>query len=300
MGPIWRPAWGVALAVLLGVPWASSGLVEDFSHEERCKNSLYMGTAPRGYLAQHSLRKICQRLADKPRFATLYDSRRHMPLYSAYTLKKSDGEKTVDQPWMYEPQLSWSSGSSNMEPFPQMAQVSLRLTDSQAVLADFAEAAQYERGLLNPDLHQSDPLDKASTYTLTNAVPQIREFNSGPWRQHEDHIRQRLNNYCRGTAYVVTGVTTTGNMIRRNNQNRVGIPEYMWTAYCCPDFDHNAPYLERYRLPAFGAYGLNDRVNNAVTELPIKSLEKFLKVRMEVDKNFQIFFDNCGPDEMYA
>ena len=105
MGPVWRLAWGVALTVLPGVPWASSGLVEDFNHQERCKSSLYMGTPPRGYLAQRSLRKICQRLADKPRFATLYDTRRHMPLYSAYTFKKSDGEKTVDQPWMYEPQV---------------------------------------------------------------------------------------------------------------------------------------------------------------------------------------------------
>lgn len=70
--------------------------------------------------------------------------------------------------------------------------------------------AQYERGQLNPYQHQDDPQNKASTYTLTNIVPQVREFNSGPWAQHKERLRQRLSNYCRGPAYVVTGVTSIG------------------------------------------------------------------------------------------
>lgn len=185
-----------------------------------------------------------------------------------------------------------------MEVYPQPAQMHMRLMDSQAVLEDFTDVPQYVRGQLNPDQHQSEPLDKAATYTLSNVVPQIREFNTGSWAQHEDRIRQRLNNYCRGNAYVITGVTSAGNMIRRDNQDRVGIPEYMWTAYCCPDYDHNAPYLERYRFPVFGAYGLNNRVNNAVVEVAIKTLETFLKGRMDVDKNYQIFYNDCVPDDM--
>ncbi|XP_072515251.1 endonuclease domain-containing 1 protein-like [Salminus brasiliensis] len=287
---------GWPLILLLCLPPAQAGVVQDFNHVERCKDSLYMGTPPRGYL-NRAYKKICQRLKDRPRYVTLYDPHRHMPIYSGYTFKKSDGEKSVDQPWMYEPQLASSLGSSNMEPFSQFGNFRM-LMDSQATLEDFVDVVQYERGHLNPDQHQADPVDKAATYSLTNVVPQIREFNVGPWAQHEDRLRQRLNNYCRGTAYVVTGTTTAGNMIRRNNNDRVGIPEYMWTAYCCTDFDHNAPYLERYRFPAFGAYGLNDRVNNAVVEVPLKTLEKFLKGRMDVDKNFQIFFNDCVPDEM--
>ncbi|KAM6970009.1 endonuclease domain-containing 1 protein-like [Aplochiton taeniatus] len=292
-----RHWWPAALVVLMGLPLAWSGVVEDFNHVQRCKDSLYMGTPPRGYLGSPSLQRICQRLGDKPRYATLYDRRRHTPLYSAYTFKKSDGEKSVDQPWMYEPQLTSGRGSSNMEPFPPSGSSHMALMESQAVLEDFADVVQYERGHLNPDQHQADPLDKAATYTLTNVVPQVREFNAGPWAHHRELLRQRLNNYCRGTAHVVTGTTSTGNMIRRNNQDRVGIPEYMWTAYCCPDFDRNAPYLERYRFPVFGAYGLNDKVNNAVVEVSIKTLEKFLKSRMDVDKNYQLFYNDCVPDD---
>lgn len=45
------------------------------------------------------------------------------------------------------------------------------------MLEDYADVAQYERGLLNPDKHQSDPLDMAFTYTMTNVVPQVRWFS---------------------------------------------------------------------------------------------------------------------------
>lgn len=88
--------------VLQGV---QAGVVSDFSHAERCKDSLYMGTPPRGYLS-NAFKKICQRYEDKPRYATVYDPRRHIPIFSAYTFKKSDGEKKVDFPWMFEPQVS--------------------------------------------------------------------------------------------------------------------------------------------------------------------------------------------------
>lgn len=87
---------------------AQAGVVEDFNHAERCKESLYMGTPPRGYLG-NSFKKICQRYGDKPRYVTLYDPRKHIPIYSAYTFKKSDGEKKVDFPWMFEPQVSHQS-----------------------------------------------------------------------------------------------------------------------------------------------------------------------------------------------
>lgn len=84
---------------------SQAGVVEDFSRVERCKDFLYMGTPPRGYLST-SLKKICQRFVDEPRFITLYNPQKHIPIYSAYIFKKSDGEKRVDIPWMFEPQVS--------------------------------------------------------------------------------------------------------------------------------------------------------------------------------------------------
>lgn len=69
-----------------------------------CREFLYMGTPPSG-LGHDSLHFICQHYNNKPRYVTLYNTVDHIPVYSAYTFKRSDGEKCVDVPWMYEPQV---------------------------------------------------------------------------------------------------------------------------------------------------------------------------------------------------
>lgn len=95
----------LSLGVLFSVMVVATGtVVQDFNHVERCKDSLYMGTPPRGIIETH-LKKICQRYADKPRYVTLYDSRKRIPVYSAYSFKKTEGDRRVDYPWMYEPQV---------------------------------------------------------------------------------------------------------------------------------------------------------------------------------------------------
>lgn len=86
---------------------SQAAVVEDFNHVDRCKDFLYMGTPPRAYLSS-SLQKICQQYMDKPRFISFYDPQKHIPIYSAYTFKKSDGDKRGDVPWMFEPQVSVS------------------------------------------------------------------------------------------------------------------------------------------------------------------------------------------------
>ncbi len=193
-------------------------------------------------------------------------------------------------------QLSTASDTGEMQPFPPN-DVHGSFLDAQAILEDYSNIVDFERGHLNPDEHQAHPDDKAATYTLTNVVPQIREFNVGYWKNHEHTIRRRLNNYCRGKAYIVTGVTTSGRMIRRYNINRVAVPTYLWSAYCCIDYDHNAPFDERSKFPAFAAYGLNEKEGTEVIEMSVQQLEDFLKKNTFVDKRFQIFFGNCEPNE---
>uniref|UniRef100_G3NI86 Zgc:172339 n=1 Tax=Gasterosteus aculeatus TaxID=69293 RepID=G3NI86_GASAC len=283
---------------LLVVAMAAAEVQEKLSPE--CKKFLYMGTLPRG-LEEQPFKKICQFYEGHPRFVTLYDTANHIPVYSAYTFKRSDGSKKVDVPWMYEPQcypLLLPGVILHLTSFNLTALHSVRLPnfeDAQAVLDDYSNSVIFERGQLNPDEHQGEPNDKASTYTLTNVVPQVREFNIGPWKQHEHTIRRRLNNYCRGTAYVVTGVTTSGNTIRRHNINRLGIPTYLWSAYCCIDFDRNAPYSERSKFPAFAAHGMNEREDSKVQEMTVQQLEEFLKKVTYVSSSFQVFYDNCVP-----
>lgn len=86
--------WPITLAIV----------VREFNHVETCKDSLYMGTPPRGFI-DTNLKKICQWYADKPRYVTLYDPKKRIPVYSAYTFKKTEADRRVDYPWMYEPQV---------------------------------------------------------------------------------------------------------------------------------------------------------------------------------------------------
>uniref|UniRef100_A0A3P9AND9 Endonuclease domain-containing 1 protein-like n=1 Tax=Esox lucius TaxID=8010 RepID=A0A3P9AND9_ESOLU len=260
-----RPLCGFLLVT--NVMTAARGSVEKELPSE-CRAFLYMGTPPVG-LENHSLQKICQRYNSKARYVTLYDTTNHVPVYSAYVFKRSDGEKRVDVPWMYEPQLSTMSDTGDMQAFPR-GYMHRNFEDAQAVLDDYTNAVFYERGHLNPDEHQADPDDKASTYTLTNVVPQVREFSTGVWKVQEHIVRRRLNNYCRGTAYVVTGIVTSGNMIRRHNIDRVAVPKYLWSSISSIQlFIHQ------------------------VLELSVKKLEEFLQRSPFVDKNFQIFMDDC-------
>ncbi|GAA6229211.1 endonuclease domain-containing 1 protein-like [Lates japonicus] len=258
-----------------------------------CREFLYMGTPPTG-LENPSLQFICQIYNKKPRYVTLYNTVDHIPVYSAYTFKRTDGEKCVDVPWMYEPQLSTSSDTDEMQPFPR-GYMHMNFEDAQAVLEDYTDAILYERGTLNPDEHHEEPDDKASTYTLTNVVPMVPDFNNIIWNKQEHIIRKRLNNYCRGTAYIITGITTLGKMIRRENMNRIAVPTYIWSAYCCVDFDHNAPYDERYKFPSFAHYGLNEKDDNEVVEISVQKLKEFLKKTTYVAQNFQIFVSDCVP-----
>ncbi|MBN3304466.1 ENDD1 protein, partial [Amia calva] len=266
--------------------WASVG--DNFKD---CKQFLYMRSSPVGYKGDN-LKKICQRYANKPRFATLYDAAKRIPVFSAYTFKKSDGQKRVDVPWMYEPQLASPDESGNMQVLPEGGPNEL-IEESQAVLQDYADAILYERGPLNPDEHQSDNDDKAATYTLTNIVPQVTTFLEDSWTVYVDSIRKRLNNFCRGKSYVVTGITTSGNMIHRGHDERLAIPTYLWSTYCCPRYDRNAPYDVRYMFPTYAAFGHNDQVDNKITEVPLKTLESFLKNKTNVDQNFSIFYKDC-------
>ncbi|XP_043099889.1 endonuclease domain-containing 1 protein-like isoform X2 [Puntigrus tetrazona] len=258
-----------------------------------------MHTAPTG-IRGGNLKRICQRYEDKVRYATLYDSGHRLALYSAYTFKKSDGQRRMDTPWMYEPQLVSADESGNMRELPSSDETDQLLEESQAVLTDYVDAVEYERGPLNPDQHQADNQDKAATYTLTNVVPQITDLLEGPWAIYIDRVRRRLNNFCHGAAYVVTGVTVSGVTIRRGREDRMTVPKHLWSAYCCPRFDRNSPYDVRYMFPTYAAYALNEIVGHSVTEVPLNALETFLKSQTGMEKSVSIFFKDCLTENTHT
>ncbi|XP_034532251.1 endonuclease domain-containing 1 protein-like [Notolabrus celidotus] len=257
-----------------------------------------MQTPPAG-IKGTTLKRICQKYADKLRFATLYDSSHRLPVFSAYIFKKSDGKKRMDTPWMYEPQLVSDAESGNMRALPLTDDTPPLIGDSQAVLEDYTDAVEYRRCPLNPDLHQSEPNDKSSTYTLTNVVPLFTTFLDTTWNPYMDIIRRRLNNFCHSKSFMVTGVTVSGAMIKRGNRDHLAIPKYLWLAYCCPRFDRNSPYEVRFMFPSYGGYALNEYTDQKVIEVPLNTLETFLKSQMDPDGDLTIFYKGCVSENTF-
>ncbi|KAJ8389298.1 hypothetical protein AAFF_G00121630 [Aldrovandia affinis] len=284
------PCMCLLLALLLAGPGAASASVGDGFTD--CGQFMYMRVPPAG-LWGGDLRRICQRYGDKPRYATLYDRSHRLPIYSAYTFKKSDGLGRADTPWMYEPQLASEEEGGNMRVLPPNDELDPLVEESQVVLEDFSDAVLYQRCLLSPDQHQSESEDKAATYTLTNVVPLVTSFLEGSWTPYLDTVRKRLNNFCHGMSYMVTGVAVSGAMIRRNNADRLAIPKYLWSAYCCPRYDRNSPYSVRYMFPSYAAYGLNDQLGHSVLEVPLKTLENFLKNQTYGGRGLALFHKDC-------
>uniref|UniRef100_A0A3B4A940 Uncharacterized protein n=1 Tax=Periophthalmus magnuspinnatus TaxID=409849 RepID=A0A3B4A940_9GOBI len=247
-----------------------------------CRHFFYMQVPPGGlwYGAPSS---ICQRYMDQVHYATLYDTHRRLPIYSAYIFRKSDGKRRVDTPWMYESQLVVADETGNMRPLPLSEDKPPFIEDTQAVLEDYTDAIEYKRCPLNPDIHQAEPPQKSSIYTLTNVVPLRADLFDNFWNPYLDRIRRRLNNFCLGKTFVVTGVTAAGDNIRRDNRDRIGIPKSIWLAYCCLRFDLNSPYEVRYMFPSYAGYALNSHGQNEVVEVPLKTLESFIKSNTDVD-----------------
>ncbi|XP_056225669.1 endonuclease domain-containing 1 protein [Seriola aureovittata] len=283
------------LSLMIASPLVSATVSNSFRD---CSHFFYMQTPPAG-IRGTGLRRICQKYADKLCYATLYDSSRRLPLYSAYIFKKSDGKRRMDTPWMYEPQLLSDDEGGNMRTLPLAEDTPPLIEDSQAVLGDYTDAVYYRRGPLNPDLHQAEPDDKSSTYTLTNVVPLITDFLDTSWNPYLDTIRQRLNNFCHGKSFMVTGVTLSGANIQRDNRDRLAIPKHLWLAYCCPRFDRNSPYEVRFMFPSYGGYALNEQTGHSVVEVPLKTLESFLKSQTYTDSDMTIFYKGCVSENLF-
>lgn len=292
--------WLLCLVFIIALYPLSEGDVGDFSP---CLNVFYEYWPPSGIQGT----PICQRYNNVYRFATLYSRERRSPWFSAY-LFTTRFSKRPQEVWMYEPQLANSKAGGCMEPFPKPPQqVDQNVVESQAVTSDYTNSS-YTRGHLNPSLHHSNSSDRKATFTLTNVVPQKMESNDGPWASLEILVNNTLSQYCQGQAYVVTGIIPYQQDRWLKDEQRVAIPEYMWSAYCCPYFSPDIPAYLKGTFPTFAAIGRNDpnsteeivpvdwtkkkHVGFDVRRMPLLDLEKYLGERYGGE--VKIFNQQCS------
>lgn len=162
--------------------------------------------------------------------------------------------------------------------------------EKQASKEAYASQKTYARGHLLPaETYSFSDAHMLSTFTYTNAVPQIGEFNSGQWAQYEKKIREYATNTCSpngGDLYLITGISEAsiksgpsgleaiqGTLeLLKPSGDAIGIPKSMWTAGCCISPSSGA-------LGAFAVIGNNLKDKNKVlmSEVKMKELQGFLQ-----------------------
>ena len=123
------------------------------------------------------------------------------------------------------------------------------------------EKEPIDRGHMNPAaLNSFDGNFMKATFTVTNAVPQYKASNNGPWNNFEVRISKYAQSTCgassrMGTLYLLTGTSNFGLSLDQSrkpvqdttikapytkqdfqikkHQVKLVTPNALWTAGCC-------------------------------------------------------------------
>lgn len=266
--------------LLLTLPaLARTEVVNDF---KVCKDFFLEEKAPTVLPDQNRYKRICQKYGETVKtsqyhFATLYDTEKKIPVYSAYKYDNNipcDSCDRKDGAWYIEPQLE---GNSKVKDMTLQSKTSVKKTSLKQALNNDYEKSSFDRGHLLPFAHAQEKCTKEASFTLTNAVPQDPCLNRIWWLHMENKVLRYLKE-CK-EAYVVTGAVPS-KIIEIGN--KVNVPEYLWTAFCC----NHANKWESM------AHWAPNEPSGKINELALTDLEIKLTRDYGVS-NFLIFSKNC-------
>lgn len=143
-------------------------------------------------------------------------------------------------------------------------------------------------GALFPVNHTADLETAESVFTLTNSVPLKNGFREEIWNVVEIKTKENMDKYCRDNndnivAYVLTGAIPS----KAKLNNRVNIPSYVWTAFCCYNKTEASWVSKTFKAE-------NKATNVNVTFQDLQRLQDFLKRQLKV--NVELFNNNCNVD----
>ncbi|KFU89963.1 Endonuclease domain-containing 1 protein, partial [Chaetura pelagica] len=251
------------LQVLTSCLWLGHGEVVTSSLQSKCPQFFFWQTPPNEALTPANSASICQLYENQYYYATLYDRKERIPVYSAYIYQPKHTKRC--QRWMVEPQLIDLKYPKTMETqsyvLHDLKVKKTLLKDSQAVLEDYEHPGDFHRGHLTPCSHTFDSSSCNSTFTLTNIAPQFAKLNQGAWKKYELTTMKNMAQNCK-TTYVIVGTVPGRNYLA----DRVNKPSHFWSSACCEQNDN--------RMKAWGVIAENNK--NAVEELSLGELEKRL------------------------
>ncbi|MBN3289047.1 ENDD1 protein, partial [Polypterus senegalus] len=190
---------------------------------------------------------ICQRWKNVYRFATVYDTEKKIPVYSAYTFRTAVTTER-DETWRIEPQLEDIEENKHKQEMMDSPhdEATVKKIKNQAVNSDYNDSG-YSRGHLFPNIFAADQDQADSTFTLTNTAPQLQSSNEAWAQEVEERMLGLINHNCRFNnnhqAYIVTGVVPGNNWtpVREGQtlKKKINIPSHYWSAFCCTDKNTN-------------------------------------------------------------
>jgi len=161
-----------------------------------CRNYFYMNTPPIN-LGNADTIDICQKFNTQYYYATKYDVVRHIPWYSAYTLDSFGGNiSRCTVKWRTNPEITQYMKQKQKHKQNTNA-VNVTELDFQATDDDYVSSG-YQKGHLNPVSYNKATENKClSTFTLTNAAPQVKRFNVKWYWKSEYIFYQLMEQYCK-------------------------------------------------------------------------------------------------------
>ncbi|KAG8005923.1 Endonuclease domain-containing 1 protein [Nibea albiflora] len=236
-------------------------------------------------------------------YLTVYDTVNRIPVFSAYKFSGKKAGGRASDGWKIEPQLEDGADQNDKYMKPEEQGKSY---NRQAMNADYESIkAEYNRGHLLPVSYTVNDPEKISTFTLTNAVPQVISFNGNSWGHMEQcmyyimfyYINERQMNCfvvvgakpsaqassrassvgSRRASSVGSSRASAGGSRRASSvdsprasvQSRVNIPSVMWSAFYCNNAQSSI---------AAAHWGKNEKVNSK-TLLVMQTLENLRNIQ---------------------
>ncbi|XP_052103004.1 endonuclease domain-containing 1 protein-like [Mytilus californianus] len=250
-----------------------------FKNFNKCRHFFYKGQSPSFLNLSGDIVYICQQYNNKFFYATLYDTKNRIPVYSALELDLRFNGKRLDDKFFIEPMLA-TNGGGNMIEFDSSKHSTYG--KKQALGTDYSNSG-YDRGHLNPQMFNTlDDDTRYATNTFTNIAPQYEPFNLGTWQDMEKKLLSTTKAECNfpgARRYVIVGVQPSSNRyIERDIGNqqdvkRVNVPKFYWTAICC-DTSTATDTDDREKGWSF-AYKADNIYDRAVT-VTFDPVDKFL------------------------
>ncbi|MDD5570364.1 MAG: DNA/RNA non-specific endonuclease [Bacteroidales bacterium] len=188
------------------------------------------------------------------KFTSIYDTKRHIPFYTYYTLTKAQAK--------------------NFKQFKRLSTFSKDLSCKyeQADNKDYLHGG-YDKGHLTPAADMSyDQTAEMQCFYFTNIVPQNSKLNRGQWKALEEYVRNKTLNT--DSVLIITGAFSFTKGIKLNN---IFVPDSLFKII----YNYKTGKIETYIMP-------NKEVGNYMAYLSTRSIianVDFKKIILQLKKH---------------